>query len=111
MKLILLLALLFSGCGARERAQDIFYRDVMRTLEIATKYGNEPMAACAGFLMTQIEWSHQVASEETAGIVSRAFVAYLAAVEAKGDEERVEDACAPLVGKIAIKALRNGDGK
>jgi hypothetical protein len=103
-------ALFFSGCSLADSARDLFYRDVARALEVAEKHGDERMQVCAAFIKQQLDWSKNILDEPTAGLISRTYRDYLAAIEARGQEARFEDACAPVVGKIAIKGMRSFGG-
>lgn len=107
---IILLLIFLSGCSIFAGARDLFYRDVTRTMEIAAKYGDPQMKVCAEFIQGQIDWTRAVLDEPTAGLISRAFRDYLAAVEARGQEAAFETACGQIIGKIAIKGLRSFGG-
>ena len=101
--MIAVLALALSGCTS---ARNLFYRDVIRTTEIAEVYGDPKMQVCALFIRAQVEWSKAVFDEPTDGLISRAFRDYLAMVEAVEQEAAFEAACSEVVGKIAIRSLR-----
>ena len=104
IKLItIVLVFTLSGCTS---ARNLFYRDVIRTTEIAEKYGDPKMQVCALFIRAQVEWSKAIFDEPTDGLISRAFRDYLAVVEAVEQEAAFEAACSEVVGKIAIRSLR-----
>jgi len=104
---LLVTAIMLSGCTATKNiVVDRLREDLQRTSELAEKYGDADVQACALFLSSALAESRALAEEPTNGVLSFSFKSLLQRYAAMAREDEFIHSCSPVATRMLMELGR-----